>query len=421
MRPTKRSGPKLGDLLEARGRLTRDVLFRALRHQRAHGGRIGTCLLEVGEISEDDLLHVLSDQAKVPFAEPDDLRNVPEEVRRLVPDKVVRSRSAVPFRASGSQLSVAMLDPQDLLALDELAFVSGRRIRPHIATEMRIQEALGRYYGVEIPGRFVKLLDRINRERYLWARESEATPAADERSSPPLPDLAPLSGAPRTVTAPPGPSALAASPLPAFAPPLRSPAPLPPPLEPTATPETLTPAVSSAPLPTGTSGGAVLSFAQAKARLLSPGDRDDIGAALLGFAHSENARSLLLAVRRETASRWKATATTPGTFPEAGDFEISLHEPSFLLPLREGARLHRGPLAPLPAHASLRELLALDERTDVLGLPLRVRERLVAVWLLAGDALSAGGSELPEACERLATKASAALEMLVLRQKMKRS
>lgn len=207
-KPTRPAVPKLGELLETRGQLDREGLFRAMRHQRAHGGRLGTSLLELGLVSEDDLLHVLSDQLKLPFASPEEFRAISEEATKLVPAKIAHARLAVPLRASSSKLDVAMVDPRDLAGLDELAFVSGRRIRPLISTELRIHEGLSRAYGIDIPTRFVKLLDHQNRARFFWGREGEASetgsPAVHPAAAPPTPAAMSVPAAP-PAPAPPAP------------------------------------------------------------------------------------------------------------------------------------------------------------------------------------------------------------------------
>src|SRR5690606_26614764 len=95
----------------------------------------------------------------------------------VVPAKVAKGRFAVPVRASSTQVEVAMIDTRDLAALDELAFVTGRRVRPLIASEARVFEALEKYYGLEAPTRFSKLVDRLNRARFLWGAREKPKPA----------------------------------------------------------------------------------------------------------------------------------------------------------------------------------------------------------------------------------------------------
>jgi hypothetical protein len=410
MKPPRATGPKLGELLEARGRIDRETLFRAIRHQRASGGRIGTCLLELDLVTEDELLHLLSEQAKLPFVEADALRSIPDEAIRLVPAKIARARRAIPVRSSGTQLYVAMIDPHDIAAQDELSFVSGRRVRPQVASEARIYEALARYYSVEIPPRFVKLLDRLNRARYLW-REPQAAPPA-KSTPPPPPDLRPPPAPPPPPPPPPpAPAARAAAPEPvappppAFAPPDPPPPPVAPPPISTSRPDVAPVAAPAAPL---------LAIEAAEARLLEPESRESVADVLLEFARGRADAALLLVVRRDEATGWRGE---PADLDAAvRELRLPLSEPSLVLALREGVPYYRGPIPPLRSHAGLTRALGATARGDVLATPLHVRSRLVGVFLVA-RANGIAASDL-DALGRLSQKASSALERLVLRQKL---
>ena len=159
---------KLGQLLVARGWITVQQLTRALQNQNAVGGRVGTCLLEMEVLGEDLLVRSLSEQLGVPAAAIEDLRGIPDEVLRLIPEKLARRCRAIPFRAAGGRLDVAMQDPRNLVCQDEIAFACGRRVKVHVLHELRIFEALQRYYREECPSRYSLLVDRLNRARYLW-------------------------------------------------------------------------------------------------------------------------------------------------------------------------------------------------------------------------------------------------------------
>jgi len=170
---------KLGQLLVARGWITVQQLTRALQTQNAVGGRVGTCLLEMEVLGEDLLVRSLSEQLGVPAAVVEDLRAIPEEVLRLIPEKLARRCRTIPFRVAGGRLDVAMQDPRNLVCQDEIAFACGRRVKVHVLHELRIYEALQRYYHEECPSRYSLLLDRVNRARYLWsAKEGGARPGA---------------------------------------------------------------------------------------------------------------------------------------------------------------------------------------------------------------------------------------------------
>jgi hypothetical protein len=203
---------KLGQLLVARGWITVQQLTRALKNQNVAGGRIGTCLLEMDAITEELLLKGLCEQLGVPSAAADDLRGVQDEVLGLIPEKLARRCRAVPFRVEGGRLDLALMDPRNLSAQDEIAFASGKRVKVYVAEELRVIEALDKYYHEECPSRFGMVLDRLNRARFLWEKPApeRTEPAAellppldspfDNRFAappkihlpPPLPELEPL-------------------------------------------------------------------------------------------------------------------------------------------------------------------------------------------------------------------------------------
>jgi len=182
---------KLGQLLVARGWITVQQLTRALKNQNVAGGRLGTCLLEMDAISEELLLKGLAEQHGVPSAGVDDLRGVPDEVIGLIPEKLARRCRAVPFYVEGGRLDLALMDPRNLSAQDEIAFASGKRVKVFVAEEVRILEALDKYYGEECPSRFGLVLDRLNRARFLWEKkaperpEPEPLPLFDNPFAPP--------------------------------------------------------------------------------------------------------------------------------------------------------------------------------------------------------------------------------------------
>ena len=195
---------KLGQLLVARGWITVQQLTRALKNQNVAGGRLGTCLMEMDAITEELLLKGLAEQLGVPTASGDDLRGVPEVVVGLLHEKLARRCRAVPFRVEGGRLDLALMDPRNLSAQDEIAFASGKRVKVFVAEEVRILEALERYYGEECPSRFALVLDRLNRARFLWEKkpveQPEPEPLFDSPFAPPprmklapdLPELTPI-------------------------------------------------------------------------------------------------------------------------------------------------------------------------------------------------------------------------------------
>ncbi|MCH9647938.1 MAG: hypothetical protein K0U98_06840 [Deltaproteobacteria bacterium] len=181
----------LGESLEFQGAISRHQLERALVRQRRHGGRLGTCLLEIQAISERRLLAAVSRGLAVPAVEVETLLKTPPSVRALISSSTATRQRVIPFELENSRLKVAFLDPTDLAARDEIAFATGKRIEVFVALESRIYEALEKFYGGECPKRMARLLDQLNRARYLW-RDSESGNRKTE-----LPERPPENSQPR--------------------------------------------------------------------------------------------------------------------------------------------------------------------------------------------------------------------------------
>src|SRR5512136_1409270 len=146
--------PRLGDLLFESRLITEEQRHRAVLRQSRLRGRFGTALLEE-DASEDVIAHGLAVQNRVPPATPEFLQSIRSDVLRLVPGRVAQRLRAVPFRKEGRVLSVAMRDPGDLPALDELAALTGFRIAPHAALEVRIYALLYRFYAADVEPRYL--------------------------------------------------------------------------------------------------------------------------------------------------------------------------------------------------------------------------------------------------------------------------
>ncbi len=436
---------KLGQLLVARGWITVQQLTRALKNQNVTGGRLGTCLLEMDALREDLLHKGLSEQLGVPAASIDDLRGIPEEVLGLISDKLARRLRAVPFQVEGGRLDLALMDPRNLAAQDEIAFASGKRVKVHVASEIRILEALERYYGEECPSRYGMVLDRLNRARYLWEKpaEPQRPPVAELpllespfstppkiKLPPPLPEplmpVPPSAAGPEPALAGPAP-ALRMPPIPkpvapaaaatatATAPP--RPAPPPKPLTVALTPEEkaelgafswVEPASADRSLPVPAS------LDEVEAELTRPGrSLDDVGQILLGFLGRNHRRAALFQVTRDRVTGWKIHGV--GIDREAfAAFSTGFDQPSIFLNLRNGSGIYLGPLPPMPAHRELARTWGGDLPRDCMLLPVRIKDRLVIV--LYADGATKGPIELQQ-IQRLAALATAAVERAILQRK----
>jgi type IV pilus assembly protein PilB len=146
---------RIGEMLVAQGRIDALQLASALAHQRQWGGRIGNAIVRLGFLPEATVLEAVGQQLGVPFVEIGD-RHIPPQVLALVPERLMRQRRVVPLaRLSDSRrgpLVVALADPGDLGALDELAFVTGMQVKPVLAAEADIERALARVLDGVLPG-----------------------------------------------------------------------------------------------------------------------------------------------------------------------------------------------------------------------------------------------------------------------------
>lgn len=155
--------PRLGQLLVRADLVSENNLARALGVQHFAGGRIGTLLLERGSVSEDDLGKTLAQQHGVEYVSWKLLADVSPIVIAALPAKFAIKHAAVPYDRSESAIKLALRDPADLRILDELFFVTGRKIIAGVAPEVRIYQALEKYYGERRTPRYAILAEKLSR------------------------------------------------------------------------------------------------------------------------------------------------------------------------------------------------------------------------------------------------------------------
>ena len=144
-------GARIGELLLANGDATQAGIDEALERQKSAGGRLGSHLVGLGLARDADVAASLSRQFGVPFI---DLArfDVDPGVIGLLPAATARKYETVPLSRAGASLAVAMSDPANVFALDDIEFVTGCRVEPVVATQASIAAAVERYYG-EQPNR----------------------------------------------------------------------------------------------------------------------------------------------------------------------------------------------------------------------------------------------------------------------------
>jgi hypothetical protein len=134
---------RLGELLLSEKLITRAGLEEALEDQVVHGGRLGTNLLELGLVQEKDLARMLGKQQNVSYAAGE---MVPDpRVLRMMDPNFCDDKDVLPMRMDATRITVAVLNPNDLKALDEVAYKTGKRVVPVIITEFRMNQLLRRH------------------------------------------------------------------------------------------------------------------------------------------------------------------------------------------------------------------------------------------------------------------------------------
>jgi len=151
---------QIGELLVKENFITTDQLEIALKHQRQNGGRLGSILINMGFVEDDDITALLSKKYGVPsinlaFFEID------PAVIKLIPVDVAQKYMVVPLSRVGSTLTVASADPTNVFAMDDIKFMTGFNVEPVVATEASITEALEKYYGTPHSIELKKVYEQI--------------------------------------------------------------------------------------------------------------------------------------------------------------------------------------------------------------------------------------------------------------------
>jgi type IV pilus assembly protein PilB len=137
---------RLGEILVKEKLISQDQLKQALAHQKKNGGRLGAALVKLGLISDEEITGVLSRQYGVPAINLS-YYEVDPAVIKLVPQETAVRYQVVPLSRVGSTLTIAMADPTNVFAMDDIKFMTGLKVEPVVASENAIVEAIDKFYG----------------------------------------------------------------------------------------------------------------------------------------------------------------------------------------------------------------------------------------------------------------------------------
>jgi len=408
-------GKAFGAYLVSRGILRQEVVRQALETQAAMGGRFDTVLLDMGLLSESALLEALGQFHSTRTASGPDLASTVPKVARMISQRMAARLEIVPFRHQGKTLSVATLNPSDLLVEDELALLTDCMISSYVALEVRLYEALERLYGVTPSIQIRSVLTRLNGERRPRSTtKNHAPPVQQPEPSPAQPPPTRPSRSKDYDTAPEAPARedpvaleISQEDLELF-PSLRTES-----AGKSGAPLRLHGRPPEQPEPSDHEGR----LQSASMALQNAEMREDIADALLSYCAPILRRRLLLAVRKNAIIGWRGEgdAVEPAVIRK---ISIPLSEPSVFLGLTQGTEFWLGPLPDLPGNRELVRGIGGTPPTECVILPLIVRTKTVC--FLYGDNVDESVTGLPIShLRRLVAKASLAFQVYILKSKIR--
>lgn len=364
---------RLGEALVQKGFITEAQLQEALKAQLIYGGHLGTCLIEFGYVKESQLGRILAEIFKVGYASAEMFREIPGNVIRAIPKKVVERCHVIPFGLNDKKLQVAMIDPKNIVAVDEISAVTGCRITPWVTPEARIFQAMERYYDVP------------RRQRYITVcRDLDREPAGGEDD----PRLRYATGNP------PWQSNLS-----------------------DISSEVLDRSGDGSRPPPAEEAGIepVYDLAGVSKRLCAVEKMESVADTILSYASRSMARCILFVVKSNSATVWASQGLA--TVGRSNDGPTIPVGPDTIFGLTLGKGDYRGPVPDDPRFRSFYEALQIEVPAEILILPLYLDDRLVAVFY--GD----GGPDAPldvdnDEYRRLAQMVTLSMNLVVIKKKI---
>ncbi|SHJ69701.1 Type II secretion system (T2SS), protein E, N-terminal domain [Malonomonas rubra DSM 5091] len=372
---------RLGDYLLSKGTISAEQLEEAIENQCIYGGRLGTSLIELGLVGEDELARILSQQLKLHYIKPEALMNVQSNVIKLVPRKLALQYQIVPYHKDKGKLYIAISDTSDLKTIDELSFQLGHILVPLAVPEFRLMLALHKHYGQNLTPRYENLAlqlkvrskaeEKIKRSQSLKKEAVSTNTNSDEEAWPLLGDdnFEDLGG----------------------------------------------------PAPDDETYFSLPSSQQNKNqpdfnhRLVAANERNEIGNALIEFLAEKFQGCALMLVRDNLATGWLGRHQNQ-ELSTLAQLQIPLREASIFNQVVVNQGHYIGIVGDLPHNRSLLSHFSCSPPQTALALPLMVRERLVSI-LYVQDSLE----QLEKNFHLLinaARKTEMAFSMLILKNKI---
>ena len=138
---------RIGELLLKEKRISAEQLQEALNYQRTNGGKLGANLVKLGYVKDEEITALLSKQYGVPSIALNQFE-IDQAVIKLVPAETARKYQIVPLSRAGATLTIAMTDPTNVFAMDDVKFMTGYNVEPVVASETAVLDSIDKYYGI---------------------------------------------------------------------------------------------------------------------------------------------------------------------------------------------------------------------------------------------------------------------------------
>jgi len=371
---------KLGELLLKEKLITPEQLDEALKSQVIFGIKLGSSLVELGYITDEQLCTFLSQKLGVPFAGPRALSNVAPEVLALVPAELAEKYRVVPIKVDGKKLALAMSDPSDFKAIDEVSFVTGCVIHTYIVPDVRITSALSRLYHIRGDIRYIRIEAEVASKR----RSSPKDSGLQQAETIDIPMMS-ESGELLNVQIP--------LEFEGFA----------------NLPEYKEDDYSDiASIDRYSVDQLSLDFASAK-------NRDQVADIFIKYLGQEFTVCALFIIRNNTAVGWRGI-NSGSKIEDLDKLSLLLSKPSVLRDVFESQHFEIGTLIHTPENSQLLKALSINVQTPILVVPVVMHRKIVAAVVVSAD-MDALGKRLQE-LQKLVYKASLAFEMLIIKNKI---
>src|SRR5436309_16004134 len=136
---------RIGELLLKEKKINADQLQQALNNQKANGGKLGHNLVKMGFVKDEEITALLSKQYGVPSINLAQF-DIDPGVVKLIPPDTAHKYQIVPLSRSGATLTIAMTDPTNVFAMDDIKFMTGYNVEPVVASETAVIDAIQRYF-----------------------------------------------------------------------------------------------------------------------------------------------------------------------------------------------------------------------------------------------------------------------------------